>query len=182
MWHNMSVFICKRSTLCRILEFYYKDIQDVLVLLCQDEFIKRLYRENVRAYCEWYKIPKTSDQYKELMKQDQKMTYTRPHRKYTPFHRFSATECWLYQCRNASLPREYDENGKNSPTCENILRITRDTFELGSYILAADLIRKKLVPRQYRDIGKCYCHNGKNEPVDVVHYYMKQNNIRPIWR
>ena len=178
----MSVFICRMSTLCRILEFDFYEAGDVLMFLHPDDVIKRLYRENVRAYCEWHKIPKTSDQYKELMMHAQEMRYSRSHHKYTPFHRFSATECWLYQCRNVSLQHDYDKNGDLKPASENIILNTRENFDAGSYVLAVDLIRKNLVPPEYRDIGPRYAPKGDKTPVDVIHYYMEQNNIRPFWR
>ena len=180
----MAVFICKCSTLSRIVDCCNIIFDLGMVILDPDDFVRRCYRENVRAYCEWNNINKKSATYRALMGNDSQMKYLPPRRQCADCQLITATECWLQQCKYASIQKKKQKHTIGDITVygrENCIDSINSYYEMVTRHVASDLIEKHFTSKEYQKITELY-RNEKISAIDVIHFYMEKNNIRPIWR
>ena len=180
----MAVFICKCSTLSRIVDCCNIVFDIGMVILDPDDFVRRCYRENVRAYCEWNNIDKRSATYRALMGNDSQMKYLPPRRQYADCQLITAAECWLQQCKYASIQKKEQKHTIGDITVcgrENCIDSINSYFEMVTRHVASDLIERHFTSKEYQKITELY-RNEKISAIDVIHFYMEKNNIRPIWR
>ena len=151
----MAVFICRCSTLSRIVDCCSILTDICMLIFDQDEFVRRCYRENVRAYCEWNNISTRSAMYKALMGKDIEMKYLPPRRQYEDCQLITAAECWLQQCKFASIQKK-----KQKHTIDDIIVYRRENSidSINSYFwsvsryVASVLIEKHFTSKEYQKI------------------------------